>query len=310
MQALKEAFELIKSGKKSQAVDLLLPVLKADEDNADAWWLIANALEEPDEIREALENVLRLQPQREKARQMLERLNQRFPPRPKHDDEFSFDDDPFADDVVEDYQPKIYQKGKGAVPLNEYGKVTVKKSKSSGTSPLVIILAVVGVITVIGCVACLALPMLGVSLFGQAIEQAVSDPTFQAAMEEIAESITMVAGEGSGSPYLSGDVRMQGAIDLGQSVRGSIGMFDEDGWTFSASGGSQVTIEVMAISADLDPYVYLYGVDGQLIAENDDIVLLTDMNSRLVVTLPTGGVYTIVVGSPFSAGGEYELILR
>lgn len=111
---LQEAFALIKSGREKEAVALLMPILKADRDNANAWWLMANALEKPDQVRGALEQVLRLRPDNTKAQQMLVKINTLYarvgssdaasapppaqprpaaPPQPTPPDPF---DDPFA----------------------------------------------------------------------------------------------------------------------------------------------------------------------------------------------------------------------
>jgi pre-peptidase len=74
-QQMQQVYQLIKSGQKQQAIQVLLPILKADRDNADAWWLMANAVSDnPERARQALENVLRLRPDHPQARQMLDRL--------------------------------------------------------------------------------------------------------------------------------------------------------------------------------------------------------------------------------------------
>ncbi len=79
-QQLKQAIALIKAGERKKAIQILLPILQQDNDNADAWWLLANCLSEPGDAREALENVLRLRPDHTRARQMLEKLNELHPP--------------------------------------------------------------------------------------------------------------------------------------------------------------------------------------------------------------------------------------
>lgn len=79
-EQLKQAYELIRAKKRKDAIVLLLPILKDDEDNANAWWLLANALDDPDDTREALQNVLRLRPEHDKARQMLDQVNRLHPP--------------------------------------------------------------------------------------------------------------------------------------------------------------------------------------------------------------------------------------
>ncbi len=297
---LKQAFELIKAGNKSAAVDLLLPILKVDKDNADAWWLMANALSEPDDIREALETVLRLRPDNDRARQMLTKLNQKYPPKPANDD-FAFDDDDndlFAEEY-DDYQPKAYERGS-----RSGDKVALEKPKG-GTNPLVIILAVIGVIGVIGCGVCFFAVSAGLFTVGQVVSEAVNDPTFAAALDEIAQSITAVAV----SQTLPTDLRMQGGVERGQTVTGNVDTFDDDGWTLNTTSGNTFTIELNALSGELDPQLFVYGPNGSLLAENDDIAMGTNNNSRLTINAPENGTYTIVV-SAFGSGGAYELIVR
>ena len=56
-----------------------------EPENPHAWWLLAYAADEPREVREALVRVLRLDPNytnAPKARDMLTRLNEEFPPTP------------------------------------------------------------------------------------------------------------------------------------------------------------------------------------------------------------------------------------
>ncbi len=302
-QRLKQAYELIKANKKQDAVDILLPILKFDDKNADAWWLMANALEAPDEIREALENVLRSRPSHDKARQMLDNVNLRYPP-PASRDEFAFEDDPFeVVDTPDDYQPRVYKKGVGAVPLGEDGKVVVTKSKGK-TSPWVIILAIFGVFGLLGCLACVGLSAAGISIFNQAI----SDPTLQAVLQEMPEMLTTVAASSSDNQTLPDDLQMRGTIEPGQTVRGTVDTFDDDGWTFSGSEERQITIELTG-GGGLDPQLYLYNSDRQLIAENDDIEFMDNTNSRIELALPYSGNYTIVV-SAFGTGGDYELTVR
>ncbi len=105
-EQLRAAYALIKEKKRQEAVDVLLPILQADEDNADAWWLLANCLNDPNDAREALDNVLRLRPDHDKAQTMLDAINARYPrPEPEPEvDEFGFGDSvsaPFAGDDFE-----------------------------------------------------------------------------------------------------------------------------------------------------------------------------------------------------------------
>jgi len=71
---LQEAYRLIRDNRKPDAMRILVPIVKADANHADAWWLLANAVPDPTQARRALEQVLRLRPGDEKAQKMLDRL--------------------------------------------------------------------------------------------------------------------------------------------------------------------------------------------------------------------------------------------
>lgn len=77
---LVQAYNWIKEGKKAEAEALLIRILGNDEKNADAWWLLANALTDPAEQAEALDQLLELRPNDEKAQKMLARLRLTPPP--------------------------------------------------------------------------------------------------------------------------------------------------------------------------------------------------------------------------------------
>lgn len=78
---LEQAFELIQQDQFADARAMLQPILDAEPDNADAWWLMANTVEDPRQARRALVNVLKNDPNHFKAREMLDVVNERFPAR-------------------------------------------------------------------------------------------------------------------------------------------------------------------------------------------------------------------------------------
>lgn len=57
---LQRAYELIEADSLSDARTILEKIVAADRNNADAWWLLAHAVDNPDEARNALNNVLRI----------------------------------------------------------------------------------------------------------------------------------------------------------------------------------------------------------------------------------------------------------
>jgi hypothetical protein len=68
-----------------------------------------------------------------------------------------------------------------------------------------------------------------------------------------------------------------------------------DFYGFNGTAGQQVTITLT--SSVFDTYLFLLDANAQSIAENDDISLGVDTNSRIIFTLPTTGVYFIGANS-------------
>jgi hypothetical protein len=80
-QVLGTAFEYIRQEREAEALALLKPIVEAEPENQDAWWLVANAASEPREARRALITLLKLNPTYPKAQKLLEQLNELYPPR-------------------------------------------------------------------------------------------------------------------------------------------------------------------------------------------------------------------------------------
>lgn len=470
-QQLKRAYEMIKAGQKKEASQLLVDMLKADRNNADAWWLLANATPKKENAQQALEQVLRLRPNDENARKLLAKLQgQASPPPassgfsappissgdrfsmsgsasesprwsqssqgmfggPEPDDPFGspvsgtkgqpitdddlfasyspkqpgaksdpyggssskadplmddpFADDPFADDpfnapakpapIMDDpfaddpfsapksssraaSDPFASSKGGASDPFGSSAKSSSRStdpfgndpfaaapksrsqnqtaddpfgsggdgdpfaddpfagvgagkkggskrspssrsSSSGGGNPVVIILAVVGVVALLGCGIC------GWWIYstGNQMVQIVTENM------TIMPDGTVVFGGSFGSSSggtLPTNLEMQGGISAGQTLRGNLDGIRDDGWPLQGSAGQTITIELNAVTTDLDPRVYIYNPDGTLLGENDDIDLSTNRNSRLTVTLPSNGTYTIVASQFGFSAGDYEL---
>ena len=81
-----------------------------------------------------------------------------------------------------------------------------------------------------------------------------------------------------------------------------------DAHKFSGSSGEQVTI--ILESRDFDPYLILIDPSGDRIDENDDISR-SNLNSRLVIVLPSTGTYTLYANSyDATKSGQYEITVR
>lgn len=77
-EQLDRAYELIKQGNTQSAITMIEPLIRAEPNNEDAWWLLANATEESEAKRNSLNNVIRLtsnQSRQQKAEMMLKQLD-------------------------------------------------------------------------------------------------------------------------------------------------------------------------------------------------------------------------------------------
>jgi len=105
------------------------------------------------------------------------------------------------------------------------------------------------------------------------------------------------------------------SIEVGVPIGGSLDPSDSvdprrgqlaDLYTFEGSAGQR--IEVLMRSTAIDCYLTLEGADGQPMAADDDGA--GNLDSRVFVTLPITGTYTIVASSFAADTGSYELLLR
>ncbi|HVO70790.1 MAG TPA: tetratricopeptide repeat protein, partial [Aggregatilineaceae bacterium] len=79
---LKRAYNFIKHDQTDEAQAVLRPILAQEPENVHAWWLLAHALTDPGEIRDALTKVITLDPNypnAPKARELLAQLDQHYP---------------------------------------------------------------------------------------------------------------------------------------------------------------------------------------------------------------------------------------
>ncbi len=104
----------------------------------------------------------------------------------------------------------------------------------------------------------------------------------------------------------------QGAIQIGQTVRGTLGAQGatdgkfEDIYTLRGQAGQ--SIEVRLASTDFDPTLAIRGSGGFSESNDDDSSVENSLNSRLVVTLPESGTYNLVVSSyQAQSTGAYSL---
>ncbi len=296
-EPLHEAYRLIREGNKEEARRLLVPFVRADPLNADAWWLLANALDDPGKQRRALEKVLELRPDDDRAHRMYERvLAGAAPstPAPQSQSLPSIEFDPSA----------VFEEEEGYDPFeDEPSGERIRVHKGSGGGVLTVILALIGLFTIVGCALCVLTLTVSAPVIGRVVNEVMLTVTV---MPEFAPLARL--GSTPTAPALPADLKILGSVETGQTVRGTVDTFQDDGWTFSADAGERVIIALIAVNDAFDPQLYLYAPDKQLIAENDDMDGTTNRNSRIEITLTEGGSYTLRV-SAFADGGDYELTL-
>ena len=71
---LQQAYQYIKAGQRATALKILAPICKNEPNNAAAWWLAANAFDDVEHIRYALQQVLKIDPQFPRAAEKLAQL--------------------------------------------------------------------------------------------------------------------------------------------------------------------------------------------------------------------------------------------
>lgn len=73
---LVQGAQALVAGQREEAQQLLLACVEQDEQNEDAWLWLSGAVDDPDDVRVALENCLAINPNNERARQGLAWLEQ------------------------------------------------------------------------------------------------------------------------------------------------------------------------------------------------------------------------------------------
>ncbi|RMG71533.1 MAG: hypothetical protein D6711_15180 [Chloroflexi bacterium] len=279
---LLQAVDLIHAGKLERAAKLAAAVIHQDKMNVDAWWVMANALERDGEIMGALRNVLRLKPDHIEARKWLQELESKKLAR------FQEDEEPewiarFA--LAEAYNQVNFNTsdaGDGGSSTSTRKKKRPNKRRLSIGSQRSIrrkMFIVVGLI----------LTFIIIMAIGLFLSQNRDTGRSPALIEDLdAQGVQM------------------GTIGFGQTVSGTL---PDDStvhaWTFF--GEQDVTI-VLETNAEIDTALTLLDADEDEVASVDNISV-ENHNARLEISLPTSGIYTVLIKSMLG-GGVYQLVLR
>ncbi len=348
-EQLQSAYRFVQQGQYTEAQQILLPMVRQSPANADAWWLLATSYtNDPARAMYALEQMLRLRPDDSRARDMLDRLrssgiSSRSPfdstsssdpmqAAPARDD-FSRGFGDFADSSSTTYgnsgstdpfgQPAYKEKPKNdsySSPVPPVANYYIPPRK--GTHPCIMILAFIGGLTLLGCALCAGLFFSFADAVGPAMENAIG--TFQADpdVERFFEAMSTPGAfqfdpEGVFSDMpdtLPTSADNQGVLEYGQSEEGRIGDDEYHVYTFQGDAGDSVTItlEAVGIGSSFDAEVGLYRPDKSQLIINDDASPRLDnrVDSRIIIVLPTDGIYSILVGEHFGQGGTYRLSLE
>jgi hypothetical protein len=339
-----QAYNWIKEGRKKDAEDLLIEVLGKNENNADAWWLLANALNDPQEQREALEQLLQIRPGDEKATKMLAKLEAALPkpkPKPVYEDEDPFADllgdskpstskprassDPFGDVSSTDDDPfavvdAANKRRPAAAPASRsrtFYDSPIETKEEKKTNPWLIAAVVIGVLAIASCAICAFVVQRSLTSLGDQFTTAIMDPTLIAA---IGDPTLQAAFQQGGSGGFSGgfaEARLPGGLDQqgallanGQNSQGNLsGFTDVHAWIFNGDGGASYTVRVNARNDnEMDIRAAVYGPDNQIVGSNDDIDFGSNRNAQVTFTANQSGVYTIVIDA-FSGNGAYTVSL-
>jgi|GEM_PF-6741097 len=91
-------------------------------------------------------------------------------------------------------------------------------------------------------------------------------------------------------------LEVEGSLDSDDPTLDDGSVYEEHSFV----GRANQRVEINMESSEFDTYVLLYGPDGDVLGENDDISP-SNYNSRLVLTLPQDGTYTIYANAFDSA---------
>jgi tetratricopeptide (TPR) repeat protein len=305
-QQLERAYQLIKEGREQDAFDILEPLLADNPDNADAWWLLANATDDLSSKERALEEVLRIGTNAEreaKAREMLNAVRE-------IQNEMS-DPIPESDTLPRQTNSQSAPRRKIRGVDDKRGKASSSENSGCGAARLVLVL--VGGLTLVACMLCVG----GLALFGPVVSEVATD--IERSIEE-AGGIENI--EGAVEEFVGGFLNApdeyddMGEIDDGDTVTGAITSPDDRiGYTYEANPGDRIRVEIRALTGNIAPPVFLYGPNGELFDGTDGNIqsesdFSGDSISVFTTTLREEDDYLLIVRPIFGmAQNEYEMTL-
>ncbi|MFO7323584.1 MAG: hypothetical protein DIU68_017785 [Chloroflexota bacterium] len=285
-QQLQYVYELIRSGHREHAANLLTVLLVTDPQNADAWWLLALAAPTAEIMRRALCRVLELRPDDTRARHLLDSLNVRQVRAEGRAAALQRQHAPLPAFPAYDSASR-----RPALRRRDSDRISIFRQRRS--TGFFVAFAMAILFGLAGCGLMVVAVASGVQLVGRALagfQLPVAAPVFEL------ETQTNL-----------GDINSLGNTGYAQFRDGALGSAAErHAYTFTGRTGDIVIVEVTTPDSSLDPAIALYAPDGRLIAASR---ATNDVDARLNTTLPLDGMYTIVVSSQGTTG-SYRLSLR
>jgi tetratricopeptide (TPR) repeat protein len=310
-----EAVALIRDGDDRGAEALAREVIREDRENVEAWWIMANAIDDETKRVKALEKVLALKPDHDEARDWLDEI--------QNDDSFAdLDDeddadegmsflDSIADEEIED-------------PFAEFEDEKEQSVASSGGGGM-LVFNIISFILMVG---------LGVGgAFG--IQMLTTPETIFAAQDDGSGGMSMGGDFGMGDVTFdtgfnsfSSDCRqdldtanltirddldfddavIRGPITRGNTVGGYRYELYDEAYVYTATANEVLTILLSTTTSDYDPMITVYTPDAQQLVFVDRG--WNGEDERLPVTFPEAGDYFILVQAFGFGCGDYLLTVE
>lgn len=281
-RTLRDAYHLIKRGHKDMARARIVAVLARDRDNIDAWWLAAHAATSPADIRLALAQVRRLDPQHAPAAAALAYLDRAYPL-----------DAALAPDALVPLPPP----GHKASPL--------PRRRRGHTRWVWNGVLVVGLLALAFGVTALISQIAGMTWIDELVDRAGETLGVETRPGARGELGRVVTGPPDAPRELPVTQRKPASFD--SVLVGSLRPDEAHVWTFSAQAGAEVAAMIQFTRAgDARHVMVLRDAAGTILARGDGTAQSATIT--LVHALPQTGTYEIVLaGSPDGARGDYAL---
>ncbi len=287
---MQRAYTLIKDKRYAEARDILMPITRNEPQNADAWWLLANAQTDPNAARDALNILLRLNPNDERGRQRLDQLNQQFPPVTRS----TFEDVPgaFVDNPASPLRdfaspgPSAY-----GAPLGFTPPVAVQARPQN--TVLKVLLIACGVL-VVACLACVG--------FGYySIQRVISDPTLAAGLGTAFGILNLPA-------QLPAEANSGGTLSLDEPKAGNSTTGESTVYKLTLNQGDKVVIAVNVPQTRNNAVLYgIYDPQGKKVAGFDFSGIFSLAATR--GSTPQSSSNPLAVRYTATQGGQYSILV-